>query len=126
MKTICIHAHPADLCGTCNPPAKKESHEAKLRRFDELLAELDALAADVEAYERERFPVPPPTLGESLEFRREQMGETVEEIAARAGITPRRWMQLALGDEVQSLDEARKLYAVGIPARPIFQPNPNQ
>lgn len=25
MKTICVHAYPADLCGTCNPPAKEKA-----------------------------------------------------------------------------------------------------
>ena len=24
MKTICKHAYPSDLCGTCNPPAKEK------------------------------------------------------------------------------------------------------
>lgn len=25
MKTICKHAYPRDLCGTCNPPAKEKA-----------------------------------------------------------------------------------------------------
>lgn len=33
MKTICKHAYPADLCGTCNPIEKMKTPETTKRFF---------------------------------------------------------------------------------------------
>ncbi len=98
------------------------THEQKLKRIETLMAspdviELDALTAEVEAYEKEHFPiVDPPTLPEAMRFRRDQMGETQKEISARAGMTLAGWRRLEAGEVSPSITEAKRLYSVGIPA----------
>ena len=82
--------------------------------------ELDSLASEVEGYEREHFPVPLPTLAEAMQFRREQMGETVAEIAERAGIDPYSWEILEGAGFSITLQCMRKLRSVGIPAEVLL------
>ena len=59
-----------------------EEHEAAMRRIDELFHspvgtpegdELVRLTSLVEAYEKERYPIPPPDPSDALAFRMEQM-----------------------------------------------------
>ena len=85
--------------------------------------ELDALTAEVAAFEREHFPIAPPTLGEAMKFRREQMCENQKEISARAGMPLSSWKALESGENQPSMKDARCLYAVGIPAAVIFGEN---
>ncbi|MFM2243048.1 MAG: hypothetical protein RLZ97_1903 [Verrucomicrobiota bacterium] len=97
------------------------TYEEKLKRIEELMGcpeviELAALTAEVEAHEAANHPLPAPSLAESMKFRREQMGESVEEISTRAGLPPVVWKRLETGEWVPSMTEARKLHAVGIPA----------
>jgi HTH-type transcriptional regulator/antitoxin HigA len=104
------------------------THAEKLKRIEMLMAspdviELDALTAEVEAYEKEHFPIEPPTLPEAMIFRRQQMGETQREISLRAGMSLNRWKHLESGKNEPSLPDARKLYAVGIPAGVILGQN---
>lgn len=97
-----------------------KDYEQKLARIDELMTspdvvELDALSAEVEAFEREAFPIQPPTLPQAMRFRREQMGESQRQIALRAGMSLNRWKHLESGKIEPSIADARKLYAIGIP-----------
>lgn len=82
--------------------------------------ELDALAAEVAAIEKLAYPIDPPTLAESMKFRREQMGENQREISLRAEMSLSSWKNLESGKNYPSLADARKLYAVGIPASVIL------
>jgi len=133
MKTICKHAYPADLCRTCNPIAKEKAnrimtHAEKLKRIEALMAspdviELDALTAEVEAFEKVTYQIEPPTIPEAMKFRREQMKENQREISMRAGMSLNRWKHLESGKNKPSIADARKLYAVGIPISVIFGEN---
>jgi len=100
------------------------THSEKLERIRMLMSspdvmELGTLISEVAAYERVHFPVALPTLGEAMQFRRMQMGETQKEISMRAGISLNRWKLLEKGMP-PSLKDARCLHAVGIPADVIF------
>lgn len=104
------------------------NHAQKLKRIETLMAspdviELDALTAEVAAFEREHFPIAPPTLGEAMKFRREQMQENQREISLRSGMSLYRWKHLESGKFEPSMKDARCLYAVGIPAAVIFGEN---
>jgi hypothetical protein len=104
------------------------THAEKLKRIETLMAapdviELDALTAEVEAFEREAYPIPLPTIPEAMKFRREQMGENQREISLRAGMSLNRWKHLESGKNEPSIADARKLYAVGIPASVILGQN---
>ena len=85
--------------------------------------ELDALAAEVAAFEKLAHPIDPPTLSESMKFRREQMGENQREISLRAEMSLSSWKNLENGKNAPSLADARKLYAVGIPASVLLGAN---
>lgn len=104
------------------------THAEKLKRIETLMAspdviELDALTAEVEAFEKEAYPIPLPTIPEAMLFRREQMGENQREISLRAGMSLNRWKHLESGKNEPSLPDARKLYAVGIPASVLLGQN---
>ncbi len=60
-----------------------EEHKAALSRIDEIFDapvgtpegdELDLLVKQVEAYEAERYPIPPPDPVDAIEFRMDQEG----------------------------------------------------
>jgi hypothetical protein len=102
-------------------------HAQKLKRIETLMAspdviELDALMQEVDAFERSSLPISTPTIAESMQFRRQQMLETQKEISTRAGMSLARWKILESGKNEPSMPDARKLYAVGIPASVILQP----
>jgi HTH-type transcriptional regulator/antitoxin HigA len=68
----------------------ERQHKAALKRIDRLMdaragtpegAELEVLAILVEKYERERFPVSPPSPLDAIRFRMEQMGYTQADLA---------------------------------------------
>ena len=104
------------------------THAEKLKRIKTLMAspdviELDALTAEVEAFEKETYPIPLLTIPEAMLFRREQMQENQREISLRAGMSLNRWKHLEIGKNEPSLPDARKLYAVGIPASVILGQN---
>jgi HTH-type transcriptional regulator/antitoxin HigA len=104
------------------------THAEKLKRIEILMAspdviELEALTAEVTAFEKEHFPIEPPTLLEAMKFRRDQMGETQKEISARAGMTLSGWKRLEAGEVSPSITEAKRLYSVGIPASVLLGQN---
>lgn len=104
------------------------THAEKINRLEDLMRdsiviEFHALAAEIDAFEREAYPIPPPTIPEAMLFRREQMQENQREISLRAGMSLNRWKHLESGKNEPSLPDARKLYAVGIPASVILGQN---
>ncbi len=72
-------------------PIKTErQHKAALRRIDALMdarpgtpaaAEIEVLAILVEKYEREMFPIDPPSPIDAIRFRMEQMGYSQTDLA---------------------------------------------
>ena len=104
------------------------NHAQKLKRIETLMAspdviELESLAAEVEAFEKEAYPIPLPTIPEAMKCRREQMLENQREISLRAGMSLNRWKHLESGKCEPSIADARKLHAVGVPASVILRPN---
>jgi antitoxin component HigA of HigAB toxin-antitoxin module len=104
------------------------TYAEKLKRIETLMdspdvIELDALAAEVEAFEKVAYPIDPPNIAEAMKFRREQMGENQREISLRAGMSLNRWKHLESGKNEPSIADARKLYAVGIPVSVILGQN---
>ena len=104
------------------------THTEKIDRLESLMRdssviEFHTLAAEIESFERETYPIQPPTIPEAMTFRREQMGENQREISLRAGMSLNRWKHLESGKNEPSLPDARKLYAVGIPASVILGHN---
>jgi len=103
------------------------THAEKLARIEVLMAspdviELDALSTEVEAFEKQAFPVPAPTLAEAMKFRRDQTGETRKQIATRADIPLSHWKWLESGNWQPTFDDAKRLYAIGIPASVLLAP----
>lgn len=88
-----------------------------------LVCEFHELATEIEAWERLRFPIALPSIGSAMNFRRNQMGENQKEISVRAGMSLNRWKLLESGKVEPSLADARKLYAVGVPASVILRAN---
>lgn len=104
------------------------THAEKLKRIETLMAspdviELDALTSEVEAFEKVAYPIDPPTIAEAMKFRREQMRDNQREISLRSGMSLNRWRILESGKVEPSIADARKLYAVGIPASVILGQN---
>ena len=88
-----------------------------------LVCEFHELAAEIDAWERLRFPIALPSIGSAMNFRRNQMGENQKEISVRAGMSLNRWKILESGKVEPSIADARKLYKIGIPASVILQEN---
>ena len=104
------------------------NHAEKLKRLEALMTEplvceFHELAAEIDAWERLRFPIALPSVGSAMNFRRNQMGETQKEISARANMTLAGWRRLEAGEVSPSITEAKRLYAVGIPASVLLGPN---
>jgi len=78
--------------------------------------ELDALMVEVEAFEKKAFPISRPTIATAMKFRRDQMGENQRQISMRAGMSLNKWKHLESGKNEPSIADARRLYAIGIPA----------
>jgi hypothetical protein len=90
---------------------------------DPLVCEFHELAAEIDAFERLRFPIALPSIGSAMNFRRSQMGENQKEISVRAGMSLNRWKILESGKVEPSIADARKLHKIGIPASVILQEN---
>jgi HTH-type transcriptional regulator/antitoxin HigA len=77
-----------------HPIRTEQDHKAALTRIDELMtaeegspqaAELQVLAILVERYERDAFPIEPPSPVDAIRFRMEQMGYTQSDLARLLG-----------------------------------------
>lgn len=104
------------------------THAKKLKRICQLLdspevIELHTLIDETSEYERKHYPVPLPTIPEAMKFRRDQMGENQREISLRAGMSMNRWKLIESGKFNPKIEDARKLYSVGIPADVLLQTN---
>jgi|SRR5579863_2917454 len=113
-------------------PIKSENaYEQALRRVEELWGspegsaegdELEVLAALVEAYERERYPIELPDPIEAIKFRLEQKGK---DVAALIGIIGQRTRvyEVMRRDRPLSLNMIRRLHQeLQIPAEVLIQP----
>jgi HTH-type transcriptional regulator / antitoxin HigA len=76
------------------PITNRREHRAALKRIDRLMgaragsresAELQVLAILVERYERETFPIAPPSPVDAIRFRMEQMGKSQADLARLLG-----------------------------------------
>ena len=97
----------------------------KLKRIYKLIkspdvVDRDALIAEVGAFEKAAYPIPLPTIPDAMKFRRDQMGETQKEISMRAGMSLNRWKLIESGKFNPKIEDARKLYSVGIPAEVLL------
>ena len=104
------------------------THAEKIKRLEELMieplvCEFHELAAEIDAWERLRFPIALPSIGSAMNFRRNQMGENQKEVSVRAGMSLNRWKILESGKVEPSIADARKLHKIGIPASVILQEN---
>src|SRR5665213_2001205 len=72
------------------PIKTPRQHRAAMKRIDRLMnaragtseaAELEVLAILVERYEREAFPIDPPSPADAIRFRMEQMGYNQTDLA---------------------------------------------
>ncbi|MGO8869159.1 MAG: helix-turn-helix domain-containing protein [Alphaproteobacteria bacterium] len=72
------------------PIKTRKQHKAALKRIDRLMGaaagtadatELEVLAILVEKFEREAFPIDPPTPIDAIRFRMEQMGYSQADLA---------------------------------------------
>jgi HTH-type transcriptional regulator/antitoxin HigA len=104
---------------TMRPIKDRESHRVALARIDELMdaaegtpeaAELEVLAILVERYEREAFPIAPPSPIDAIVFRMEQMGYTQADLARLLGSRSRASEIMTGSIKHLSLSQIRRLH----------------
>ena len=94
--------------------------DAKPNTPDE--ARLELLAMLVHAYERSRWPIPPPDPIEAIKFRMEQQGLTRKDLLAVFGTTART-SEILTGKRSLTLDMIRKLHdRFAIPLESLVAP----
>ena len=108
------------------PIKTPDDHKAALARIDDLmdaevdtpeLAELEVLAILVERYEREAFPIDPPTVLDAIQFRMEQAGYRQVDLARVLGSRSRASEIMHGSVKRLSLTQIRRLHdAWKIPA----------
>ncbi len=106
-------------------------HKAALARIDELMdaaggtqeaAELEVLAILVERYEREAFPIDPPTALDAILFRMEQAGYRQADLARVLGSRSRASEIMHGSIKRLSLTQIRRLHeAWNIPAEVLIR-----
>lgn len=74
---------------------------------DPRLIELDLLSSLVEEYEKEHFPIHPPTLSETLNARIQEKKWTQKQMAAFLGITPQRLNTILKGKTNPTYEQAQ-------------------
>lgn len=98
-------------------------YKAMLERIDELffetdentpendprLQELDLLSALVEEYEKEHFPIAPPSLSDTLNSRLVEHNWTQKELAAFLGMTAPRLSAILSGKANPTFEQARNI-----------------
>ncbi|MDX2286898.1 MAG: transcriptional regulator [Bacteroidia bacterium] len=83
--------------------------------------ELELLAMLTNAYERVKFPVPPPHPIEAIQFQIEQMGLSTQEVTRIFGSRSRKYEVLS-GKRKLSIDMIRRLHEqLRIPAEILIQ-----
>lgn len=101
------------------PIKTARQHKAALKRIDQLMdaaadtpeaAELEVLAILVEKYERERFPIAPPSPLDAIRFRMEQMGYTQADLARLLNSRSRASEILSGATKRLSLSAIRRLH----------------
>lgn len=106
------------------------AHSAALREIERLwsssrpeeLERLELLSILVEAYERERLPMPAPTPIAAIEFRMEQLGLSRADLGRILGSRSRA-TEILEGRRALSLQMVRRLHeALAIPAETLLQP----
>jgi HTH-type transcriptional regulator/antitoxin HigA len=108
------------------PIKTPEDHKAALARIDELMdseegtpevAELEVLAILVERYERDAFPIDPPSVLDAIQFRMEQAGYRQADLARVLGSRSRASEIMHGSVKRLSLTQIRRLHdAWKIPA----------
>lgn len=108
------------------PIRTPEDHKAALKRIDELMdagadtpeaAELEVLAILAERYEREAFPIAPPSALDAIRFRMEQAGYRQADLAKVLGSRSRASEIMHGSVKRLSLTQIRRLHdAWKIPA----------
>lgn len=98
-------------------------YEAIMKRIDELffetdentpaddprLVELDMLSALANEYEKEVYPIKPPTLTEMITYRMHEMKLTQRELSEMLEITPSRLSQIMTGKKLPTYRQAQIL-----------------
>lgn len=108
------------------PIKTPDDHKAALARIDDLMdaeenspeaTELEVLAILVERYEREAFPIDPPTVLDAIQFRMEQAGYRQADLAQVLGSRSRASEIMRGSVKRLSLTQIRRLHdAWKIPA----------
>lgn len=103
----------------------KETYEAIMKRIDELfdstdentspedprLLELDLLSELVEEYEKEVFPIEPPSLASVIQYRMHEMKLSQKDLAAILGMTAPRLCEILNGKKEPTFQQARQIAA---------------
>ncbi len=110
---------------TVKPIHSEKDHTAALSRIDELWGskrgthegnELEILFVLVEAYEKEHYPIPPPTLEQAIEFYMDQQGISRSALAKILG-SKSRVSELLSGKRKPSVRMMKILHReLGVPA----------
>ena len=74
---------------------------------DPRLLELDLLSELVEEYEKERYPIEPPSLSETISARLSEYNITQKELAAMLGMTAPRLSAILSGKVNPTFEQAR-------------------
>jgi HTH-type transcriptional regulator / antitoxin HigA len=107
------------------PIVDEKTHSKALRRIEALWnaaagskqeAELDALATLLDAYERKRWPISPPSPVDAIKVRMEQLGWSRKDLEPLIG-TRARVAEVLLGKRTLTLSMIRRIHAgMSIPA----------
>lgn len=84
---------------------------------DKHTAEIEAQVRIIDAYEKEKFPITPPTAQEAIAFRLEQLGLSPEAFAKKIGTNRRSFEEILNGESDLTIELVRLINEeVGIPA----------
>ena len=104
----------------------EKQYDAIMKRVDQLffetdentpsedprLQELDLLSALIEEYEKEHFPIEPPSLRETISARMSETGMTQREMSSKLGMTAPRLNAILSGKANPTFEQARILSSV--------------
>ena len=78
---------------------------------DPRLLELDLLSELVEEYEKEAFPIEPPSLASVIQYRMHEMKLSQKDLAAILGMTAPRLCEILNGKKEPTFQQARQIAA---------------